>query len=241
MRNASKNAHWPQGFVVYDEQSLMARRLVIELFTSSLYHALIDMNRAIRFFQVETPVTMRREALKEHRRIGFDLIEANSRERTDYLRPETTYGSYAAFDVMYPMLNQKKKACPLVVWQYGKAFRDEQNRPFNELRYREFYQLEYQLIHSPDTKADYFKACVTETLMAALRLIRPDRWNLEENAVPVSDDDLAHYSEKTTDIMIGGHEVAAVSLRTDLEDFKVVEISIGLDRMTYLQQIYPLV
>lgn len=82
----------------------------------------------------------------------------------------------------------------------------------------EFWQLEFELICSLDTKADYIKSgleAITERFGG-------------EIIVPT---ELPHYSLKTLDWHIGELEVAGCSVRKDLEGYLVHEISVGLDRL----------
>lgn len=235
---------WPQGFVVYDERDLLVRRLIVDTFTHHLKTHLTNLNRAVRFFQIETPMLTHKEALKGHEATGFDLVKSSFSKHGQsemYLRPETTFGTYEAFRSLWPMAPERKKQMPVVLWQFGKSFRDEQARPMKELRFREFYQLEYQLFFAPDTKADYFSACL-QSSVDAVRAVT----HLNPEAIRVESFDLAHYSEKTTDLYWRSiekdpstgheikHEVAAISQRKDFADANVVEVSVGLDRLTAL-------
>lgn len=230
---------WAQGFVIYNESDLAARRVVVDLFTHRLRMALTALNRAVRFFQIETPLLTHREALHGHEETGFELVKATFPKHGKaemYLRPETTFGTYAAFRALYPMEAERKKQMPIVLWQYGKSFRDEQSRPMDELRFKEFYQLEYQLFFAPDTKADYFAACeeaVKKTVMSIVTaLISIDMNQVKQEA-------LAHYSVRTTDVIVDGKlEVAAISERKDFDGAKVVEVSVGLDRLTARQMLF---
>jgi glycyl-tRNA synthetase (class II) len=44
---------------------------------------------------------------------------------------------------------------PIVVWQHGKSFRNEQDKTASNMRLKEFYQLEFQIIFSNTTQNDY--------------------------------------------------------------------------------------
>jgi len=249
MKPASDLA-WPQGFVVYDDRDLMARETVIELMTFRIRREFTELNRAIRFFQIETPMLTPLAALKGHEETGFELVDAHFKKhgaQSMYLRPETTFGTYAAFRAMWPIEAERKKQMPICLWQFGKSFRDEQARPMSELRFREFYQLEYQLFFSPDTKADYFAAACRATTQAVGSVAGEDQWEVSY----VDPKELAHYSLRTADIYvrtseseprgpedIKKHEVAAISERKDFDaNTKVIEISVGLDRLTALQRL----
>ncbi len=232
---------WPQGFVLYDERDLIARRLVLDVFLDGMKRELTGLNRAVRFMQIETPMLTPKECLKGHEATGFDLVKAGFSKHGAsemYLRPETTFGTYAAFKSLWPMEPERKKQMPIVLWQYGKSFRDEQARPMNELRFREFYQLEFQMFFAYDTKADYFDACVKASVGAVVALTG------DVLRMPVPAGELAHYSARTDDIYVknletkNDVEVAAISERADFEGAKVVETSVGLDRLAMLQRIY---
>lgn len=233
--NPASKAGWPQGFVFYDEADLIARKQVVETFSYSMRSTLQDVNRAVRFVQVETPCLTPREALRGHVDTGFELVRTHdSRHGGEgmILRPETTFGTYAAMRTMYPMEPQMKKALPLVLWQYGKSFRDEQARPMAELRFREFYQLEFQLFYSPDSGADYASACNKAVASALYHLTHDAGSILSIRPVPAAE--LAHYSEATFDHYLVDTEVAAISLRKDFgPSAKVVEVSVGLDRVAW--------
>lgn len=232
---------WPSSFVVYDERDLMARRMIVDIFTFRLKETLTALNRAVRFFQIETPILTPRGALEGHEATGFDLVTGHFKkhgEESMYLRPETTFGTFAAFRAMFPDEANRKKQMPVVLWQFGKSFRDEQTRPFGELRFREFYQLEYQLFASEDSKANYFTACAN----AAGYVVMKIAGKVTFSAVPESI--LAHYSMRTTDLMYhaqddatAGVEVAAVSQRKDFPGAIVIETNVGVDRLTALQGI----
>lgn len=221
--------NWPTGFVVYDEADIKARQIIVEIFTHRLKSRLQKLNPAINFMQIETPISIPEKAVQGHKKIGFDLVEVKYKHPM-YLRPETPWGTYQYFLDKWPMENKRKKICPIVLWQCGKSFRNEQERPFGELRFKEFYQLEYQLIYTLDTKADYFGAACDSAYQAVMEITG--------RAAAENVTDLAHYSERTWDIYNGDHEVAAVSLRNDLEGYAVVEVSVGLDRLTALRKIY---
>lgn len=205
---------FPQGTVFYDARALQARRALTDEIVLLLSSAWQDLNPAVVVEQVETPVLTRPETLKSHAEVGFELMPAGSLEHGPmFLRPETTAGLYA-------LLRGRRKPC--CVWQVGKSFRDEAlgKFRFDNLRFREFYQLEFELAFSPDTKADYFAAAsVALSSSYGLELRDPES--------------LPHYSQKTADLYLpdGDIELGACSLRTDFE-FPVCEVSIGLDRFT---------
>lgn len=107
-------------------------------------------------------------------------------------------------------------------WQAGKSFREETNPETmraSKLRLVEFWQLEFELICSADSKAEYMQNGI-EAIQSA--------FGIGELVNPT---ELPHFSLKTTDWMINDLEVAGCSVRKDLEGYLVHEISIGLDRL----------
>ncbi len=233
---AASSVDWPNGFVIYDERDLLAREIIVKTITQSLGKVLCGLNRAVRVVQVETPMLTPTRALAGHEKIGFDLVKSSFQKHGDqvmYLRPETTFGTFAAFRAIFKEEASRKKQLPVVLWQYGKSFRDEQSRPMDELRFKEFYQLEYQLFASADSKADYFGVCVSAAVSAINAIVGES-----VSLLSVDANNLAHYSKRTTDLNTsGGVEVAAISERTDFDNLMVVEVSVGLDRLTALQKI----
>jgi glycyl-tRNA synthetase len=71
------------------------------------------------------------------------------------LRPETTMGSFEYAKWLLNTHNEIKQRAPIIVFQHGKSFRREQDQSTKFMRLKEFYQLEYQIIFSPTTAADY--------------------------------------------------------------------------------------
>lgn len=244
--NLASEAGFEPGFVMYNEKDLEARELIIKTITFNLKKDLGELNRAIRFFQIETPITTPRKMLQGHIETGFEMIgTAEVPKNIDdkplsfdkLLRPETTAGTYAAFYHMFGKDYMRvKKMLPVVLWQFGKSFRSEQLRPLSGLRFQEFYQLEYQLFYAADSGADYFTCARNSAVKSIAGLCGSERWSY----MSVDKDSLAHYAEKTTDIFVDVPEieVGAISQRKDFHEYvKVVEVSIGLDRLTALQTV----
>lgn len=219
---------WPNGFVFYNSSDIKARGIIIDMFTETLEKRLTTLNPAVRFIQVETPISTPESMLRKHEETGFELVPVEYHKGSMYLRPETTAGTLHMLEHLYPLKKQFKKRLPLVLFQHGKSFRNEQARPFGELRFREFYQLEYQLVAAEDSMAPYF-----ETIVDAVTAAVDQACNKETTGTVV--EDLAHYAKRTTDIHIDTYEVAAVSERNDMEGYLVFEASIGLDRVTALR------
>jgi hypothetical protein len=205
--------------VMWSEQEIIRREALINQIYQVLYATWRDMNRAVQFYRVETPIITPAEFLKGHTDEGFPMLQC---ER-GYLRPEIAGGCFQAFFEMFPNEGQRKKNLPVVIWQAGKSFREETNPDTmraSKLRLVEFWQLEFELICSVDSKAEYMSAGIEAI------------WNYFNQTGDVkASDELPHYSIKTLDWHIDDLEVAGCSVRKDLDGYLVHEISIGLDRL----------
>lgn len=217
--------------VFYTEEDLRRRELIVKILKGALSDSLVALNPSIRIIQVETPTLLPTSSLQSHRDVGFELCDVPMHDQTLTLRPETTLGTLSMLDVLYPQKEQLKKRLPICLWQVGKVYRNEQIRPFSELRFREFYQLEFQLIASQGSKAPYMI-----TMLNAVEFPISLLTGSNVQSCSVADDDLAHYSKKTYDIYINQNEVGAISERDDLENdgLMLYEASFGLDRLTAL-------
>jgi glycyl-tRNA synthetase len=214
------------GFVVYDESDIAFREYAIREISTRLYNALRDLNSAWRFHRVETPLLIPSEAVSKeydenyYFKTGEDLA----------LRPETTWCSY---EMLRQKLRSHDSKLPLCVWQAGKSFRNEQDKTFKNIRFKEFYQLEFQCAYAEGSKANYLD-CLYSTTHNVLEALVPHR-SLEGNV----SDRIPSYSEETLDIedRTEGRviELASISKRTDF-DHPVVEVAIGLDRLLYARR-----
>jgi hypothetical protein len=231
---------WPNGLIYYTERDIRIREFLIQEISHRLENSLQELNRAIRFIRVETPCMVPPEVVKEHIEAKFPLWAAtdlsvpmdNSGIAVPlYLRPESTRGTYLMFDVLFPQIPQQAKMLPLCLWQSGLSFRIEQDKTFSNLRFKQFYQLEFQLAYAEGTKADYHSAAVV-AMQIILESLLPHR---KGDTVVVADDERPFYSAKTTDLYCNNHEVVAISARKDFV-YPVVEISCGLDRLTAIYQ-----
>jgi len=161
----------------------------------------------------------------------LDRINPNYSEddyfRTDELalRPETTMGSYAY--ARHLLTSQQKIKLPIVIWQHGKSFRKEQDQVIKNMRLKEFYQLEYQIMFSPSTANDYSVKLIPEIKRIIELFIGPCR--VEPS------DRIPDYAEWTQDIVreANNMEVCSVSLRHDFDLAKVLEVAVGTDRLVY--------
>ena len=204
--------------VLWTEEEIVLRESLIQEIPAILKRVWTDLNPAVHFERVETPILTPADRLEGHIKTGFDLLSAGKR---GYLRPETTAGTFEAFRLKFPQESQAKKHLPLCMWQVGKSFRDEakpDTMRASHLRLVEFYQMEFQLFVSAGTKADY-----TGAALSALQKRFGGAFCLA--------DELPHYSRYTRDWYIGELEVAGCSIRTDWPLGEVHEVAIGLDRL----------
>jgi glycyl-tRNA synthetase (class II) len=207
---------------MWNEFEIIRRENLIREIPCLLKMTWETLNRAVRMERCETPILTPAEKLQSHINTGFELI--NTTGNRGYLRPETTAGTFEFFNSKFDV-NSIKKNLPYCMWQVGCSFRDEKNEDTmraSKLRLVQFYQMEFQLFTSSDTKAPYI-----ETALDALIKVYGGEFK--------EADELPHYSEKTLDWYINDLEVAGCSIRKDWSHGKVFEIAIGLDRLVALQ------
>lgn len=219
---------WPNGLIYHTEQDIRIREFLISEISAHLRDAFKKLNRAIDFVRVETPCIVPKELLASHQKADFALWKLEDSEFC--LRPESTIGTYLMFPVLFPQKKQLERNLPLCLWQSGLSFRVEQDKAFTNLRFKQFYQLEFQLAYREGTQADYH-ACAVHAMSFFLR----QRFEAEGLGFWYEEleTDRPFYSKQTTDLYLDQYEVIAVSSRTDF-DYPVVEVSCGLDRLTVL-------
>lgn len=245
------NPYEMNGIVSWNEFEIRLRNMMSDYFYHSLKDALLKINHAWTFHQVEMPILLPQEFINhEYNDENMFHIDPIFRPDEDrfwhlYLRPETTYGSYIHAQNILTEYGTKEKL-PICIWQIGKSFRLEQNQPTKFMRLKEFYQQEFQCIYSIDTGMDYHGA-----------IIRPVELMIRDMVLcPIKvliSDRLPKYSETTVDIEAQVDdrwlELCSISRRTDypwtvpvnikagkLEcKVLVLEISIGLDRCVWVR------
>lgn len=116
---------------------------------------------------------------------------------------------------------------PCIIWQHAKSFRKEQDQVVKNMRLKEFYQLEFQIMFAPSTANDYsvkLIPAVQKTIELYIGSCRTE-----------PSDRIPDYAEWTQDIVRESNdmEVCSVSLRKDFELAKVLEVAIGTDRLVY--------
>ena len=231
---------WPNGLIYYDEADIEAREFLIRFISRELRDAMRLLNRGIDFIRVETPCLVPQEIIQPHIQAKFPLWQVSWKEDTDalcpgeesglWLRPESTHCTYTMFSELFPDSLRFKKVLPLCLWQAGLSFRVEQDKTFRNMRFKQFYQLEFQLAYAEGTKADYHTHAV-KAVIELLEKLFPQWVDDHIYSVELEDsEEIPFYSERTTDLCVLDHEVVAISTRTDFK-YPVLEISCGLDRL----------
>lgn len=214
------------GLMFWSEEEIFIRNMVQGYLLSKLKSCLMLQNSAFQFFQCEGPIIIPKK-----------YLNANYNEKDIFitqvddlvLRPETTPSSYIyALDLLNTH-NETRIKPPIVVWQHGKSARYEQDLTVKNMRLKEFYQLEFQIIFSDSTRNDYYPKVLESMRQAISELIGEAR--LEKS------DRLPDYSLETVDIVYQKNdmELCSISRRVDfpLEKINVIEVAFGTDRCVY--------
>lgn len=205
--------------VMWTEREIEERDALVKQCYQLVREAWTGLNGAVQFQRVETPILTPADFLKGHIEAKFDLLQCDR----GYLRPETTAGTYEAFNLLYPNQQQRLKRLPYCVWQLGKSFRDEQKPETmraSKLRLVEFHQMEFQLFTGATTKAPYLDVAL-DALTTRFGGV----------GVEVPEKDLAHYAARAIDWEIDGLEVGGLHIRKDWTDGIVFEVALGIDRL----------
>ena len=132
-----------------------------------------------------------------------------------YLRPETAQQIFVNFK---NVVDSTSRSLPFGIAQIGKAFRNEITLKSFIFRVREFEQMELEFFVTPGEDEEWHKFWVEERINWWERQ-GLSRDNLELYEVP--EDELAHYSKATVDIMYkfphGTEELEGVANRTDFD------------------------
>jgi len=217
------------GFQGFFEDSIIYREYLIKSIHQKLKVRLEQINRAFSMMRCETPCLMNSAYIdSEYFKDNNYIFSIHDQPLS--LRPETTIGIYKMAKLLMNPHNQISYKPPLCLWQAGKSFRNEQDKTFKHMRLKEFYQLEFELFYTKDTKADYPELLYPIVLdILEKELQSPLKFEKSER--------LPKYSTKTMDIVLehNNMELCSMSNRTDFDDdnLKVFEISIGLDRLIY--------
>lgn len=211
---------YPNGFVFYCEDAIERRNNIVRLLKRAVEDVLLAENQAWRFYRIEAPLIVPTELVsKEYQAHDYFRID-----NFYSLRPETTAGSYVYLRTFMNTHNKLWRP-PICVWQAGKSFRREQDQPLSKIRYKEFYQQEFQCVYSDTTKNDYHER-ILDPLAERVESI------IQRPVYVQKSDRLPSYSERTTDLVVDGMEICSISTRNDFEEgYKVLEIAFGLDRV----------
>ena len=132
-----------------------------------------------------------------------------------YLRPETAQAIFTNFK---HVLDSTSRRLPFGVAQIGKAFRNEITPRNFVFRVREFEQMELEFFVAPGTDEQWHRTWVKERVAWWQEQGIPSA-HLELYDVP--DDELAHYSKATVDLMYrfphGLEELEGIANRTDFD------------------------
>lgn len=225
------------GLRTWTEEEILWREQVIQKIKFGIEDEVRKVNQAWRFIRVECPFIIPRSVLIAYPDEDVFGIKSNIGAIEWALRAETTAGSYAAATMMLRAGNVKPPVC---VWQAGQSFRTEKSDGATaaKLRFNQFWQLEFQMIYTEDTKWDVAEAS-RNFAATAIAAVLPHR----ELRV-VDSDRLPGYSDRTVDIEAAWKndfiEVASTSERNDFhysfgtKKLKVFEIAIGLDRLIHV-------
>lgn len=218
-----KNLYDRNGLIFFSEEDIAIREMIVARVLMVLRTSLLRQNSAFSFHRCEAPCLMPKEMVNAN--YGDEDVFGTHDDLV--LRPETTKGSYLYAMELLNTHNDIKVRPPLVVWQHGRSFRREQDQVLRNMRLKEFYQLEFQIIYSESTKNDYSPSVIEDIRSVLSEFVGTCR--IEDS------DRLPSYSEWTKDVVREDNsmEVCSISMRKDLEGFKVLEVAIGTDRMVY--------
>ena len=227
LKNNIKNSWWKS--VVYErddveglDAAILTKQSVLkysgheETFTDPL----VDCKSCgERFRADQVPDYCKKEDLTEPRQFNLmfrtNIGPVDDGKTFAYLRPETAQQIFTNFK---NVVDSTSRNVPFGIAQIGKAFRNEITLKSFIFRVREFEQMELEFFVIPGTDEDWHKKWVE---------LRVNWW--EKQGVPkkslelydVPNDELAHYSKATIDIMYkfphGVEELEGIANRTDFD------------------------
>lgn len=227
------------GLRFWRQSELQLRRRMRDAILDTVRDTLLVLNQMWAMEEVETPPMMplSRMSAAYDRGDVFVLADPPGGARPWALRAETTDGTYVLAE---RILRTTRLRPPLCVWQMGTSYRREtrDGATAAKLRLNAFSQLELQLIHAEDTKAE-----IATPLRQALVPVIARLTGLETRLI--ASDRLPSYATETIDIECRQpdgewREVASTSRRTDFpivpgfKPCKVVELAFGMDRLVAL-------
>lgn len=219
-----KNLYEKNSLMFWNEKEILLREFYEKMLTIELKNCLKIMNPAFEMIKVDAPLFIPKELVNEN----YTKDDVFMQDFDDLcLRPESTMSSYVYAKYLLNTHNEMKCRLPLVIYQHNKSFRKEQDKTLSNMRLKEFYQIEYQILFSKNTNNDYYPTILNTCLDFVNRYVKDARL---ENS-----DRLPSYSDETVDIIINDNnmEVFSISRRKDFDDVKVIEVSTGSDRLIY--------
>jgi glycyl-tRNA synthetase len=210
------------GLIFWEEKEINLRNSFEQIIKTELLESLLKQNSAFKMIKIEAPIITPGIYINKNYTVddvytigGFGL------------RPETTIGSYLYVEHLLNSHNDIKYKLPLIVYQHGKSFRREQDQVVKNMRLKEFYQLEFQIVYSETTQNDYSKLVIPAICDCIEKLIGKC-YTTDSERIP-------SYADWTKDIVFEKNEmeVCSISQRHDLENYKVLEVAIGTDRLLY--------
>lgn len=160
-----------------------------------------------------------------------------------YLRPETAQSIFANFK---NLVTTTKMKFPFSIAQIGKSYRDEQTNSDFLFRLKEFTQAEIEHFVLKENAENKFNEVINKTYNFLINQCEIKQEHLK--LYPQTDDEKAHYSLKTTDILYEFYgefkELAGICNRGDYDlknhhltynnyELNVIEPSLGIDRLVY--------
>lgn len=214
------------GLMIWNEEEIKLRRMFEEFFFGRLKANLLEQNRGFQFFQCESPLLIPRKYVSDSY-TEEDIFVTQADDLV--LKPETTMSSYLYAQHLMNPHSAIKVRPPVVVWQHARSARYEQDLTIKNMRLKEFYQLEFQILFGDTTRNDYFPGVAEAMRTAAADML--GECYLEDS------DRLPSYSTQTTDIICkrSEMEICSMSRRTDFPNpkIKVIEVAFGTDRCVY--------
>jgi glycyl-tRNA synthetase len=216
------------GLIVWNSRQIRLRNQITEDIADRLEEKIRTLNPAWVFHRIEAPTLIPQSKINPEYNTEDYFITQITAKPDDFLclAPETTQSSY---DYAQFLIKENAAKLPLCIWQLRKSYRNEQDKTIKHLRFKEFYQLEFQFIYSNNSKADY----VNHLTNAIAEII--SSWIPEIEIAP--SDRIPSYSINTNDIIaFKQYEIASLSQRTDspILNSSNFEIAIGIDRIISL-------
>lgn len=223
------NLYNKNALVFWSEEEINTRNYFVNYIKQELNNHLKKINPAFEMFQCEATTLTPRELINPNYTDEDLWVTADDL----VMRPETTMGSYEYAKYLLNPHNDRKVKTPLVVWQHGKSYRQEQDKVTKNMRLKEFYQLEFQIIYqTPSDNDHYYDRTVPFVKDLLQRLLWKETYTIPSDRLP-------DYSNITTDVQMSWNdmEICSISQRKDFifwdKTYLVTEVAIWTDRLLY--------